>query len=49
MLMDKFGSDSTIARAVLVEKPTSITQRAVCELLLRTVAPDVELEYFEVE
>jgi len=49
MTMDQPGSETSIRRAVLVERPTSITQRAACELLLQTVAPDVRLEYFEVE
>ena len=47
MNMDQPGSKNRISRAVLVERPTSISQRAVCELLLQTVAPDVNLEYFE--
>ena len=47
MNMDNFGLDSTIARAVLVERPTSISQRGICELLLESVAPEVELEYYE--
>lgn len=47
MSMDNFDSDNKITRAVLVERPTSIRQRAGCELLLQTVAPGVNLEYFE--
>ena len=47
MTMDQPGAENIISRAVLVEKPTAISQRAVCELLLKTVAPDVKLEYFE--
>ena len=47
MTMDQPGSINSISRAVLVERPTSISQRAVCELLLQTVAPNVKLEYFE--
>jgi cytidine deaminase len=47
MRMDHPGSENSIRRAVLVERPTSISQRAVCELLLQTVAPNVNLEYFE--
>jgi cytidine deaminase len=49
MTMDQPGSEISINRAVLVERPTSISQRAVCELLLQTVAPNVRLEYFEAE
>ena len=47
MVMDRPGMDENIRRAVLVEKPTSITQRSICELLLQTVAPNVTLGYFE--
>jgi cytidine deaminase len=47
MNMDNFESDNKITRAVLVERPISISQRAVSELLLQTVAPGVNLEYYE--
>lgn len=47
MNVDNIDSDIKITRAVLVERPTSISQRSGCELLLRTVAPGVKLEYFE--
>jgi cytidine deaminase len=47
MTMDQPGSQHIISRAVLVEKPTSISQHAGCALLLQTVAPNVSLEYFE--
>ena len=47
MNMDNFDLANKITRAVLVERPTSISQRAVCELLLQTVAPNVRLEYYE--
>jgi cytidine deaminase len=47
MNMDNFKLENTITRAVLVEKPTIISQRSVCELLLKTLAPDVKLEYYE--
>ena len=49
MTMNQPGSGNSISRAVLVERPTSISQRAVCELLLQTVAPNVNLAYFEAE
>ena len=49
MTMDQPGPENSIGRAVLVERPTAIRQRAVCELLLQTVAPNVNLEYFEAE
>jgi cytidine deaminase len=48
MAMDQPGSETSICRAVLIERPTSISQRAACELLFKTVAPNVNLEYFEV-
>jgi cytidine deaminase len=47
LTMDHFDSDIKITRAVLVENATSISQRAVSELLLQTVAPGVQLEYYE--
>jgi cytidine deaminase len=49
MTMDQPGLENSIGRAVLVERPTAISQRAVCELLLQTVAPNIDLEYFEAE
>ena len=47
MAMAQAGAEASIRRAVLVEKPTSISQRPDCELLLHTLAPNVRLEYFE--
>jgi cytidine deaminase len=47
MVMDGPGMDLNIRRAVMVEKPTAITQRSISELLLQTIAPNVTLEYFE--
>ena len=47
MNMENFELENTITRAVLVEKPTIISQRTVCELLLKTLAPNVILEYYE--
>jgi cytidine deaminase len=49
LTMDMSSSEKSISRAVLVEKPTSISQHTICELLLQTVAPHVKLEYFEAE
>lgn len=49
MTMDNLGSDSKINRTVLVEKPTSISQRQICELLLQTLAPDVKLEFYKAQ
>ena len=47
MTMALPGLETSIHRAVLVERSTSISQRAACELLLQTVASNVSLEYFE--
>jgi cytidine deaminase len=47
MNMDNPSAANRIKRAVLVEKPTTISQRGICELLLNTLAPGVGLEYFE--
>lgn len=49
MNADHFSCSNPITRAVLVEAPTMISQRGVCELLLSVLAPDVQLEYFEAE
>ena len=49
MTMDQPGQQNRICRAALVERPTSVSQRAACEILLQTVAPDVTLEYFEAQ
>ena len=49
MNMDNVDPGNKITRAALAEKPTFTSQRAVCELLLQTVAPGVILEYFEAE
>ena len=47
MSMEQREPEDSISRVVLVERPTSTSQRTVCELLLQTVAPNVTLEYFE--
>jgi cytidine deaminase len=47
MHMDNLSSSNIITRAVLVEKPTTIRQRGICELLIGTLAPEVQLEYIE--
>jgi cytidine deaminase len=47
MHLDNFGFEKKVSRAVLVEKPASISQRAICELLLQSVAQGVALEYYE--
>ena len=47
MNMGSLAQGRTITRAVLVEKPAGSGQRAVTELVLRSFAPDVSLEYFE--
>jgi cytidine deaminase len=48
MNMDGLATDGNITRAILVEKPTTISQRGVCELLLDSVAADIRLEYYEI-
>ena len=48
MVMDEPFQNRTITRAVLVEKPTAISQRDFTQLLLKGLAPDVRLEYFNV-
>jgi cytidine deaminase len=47
--MATFGKDHVIQRAVLVEKPTDISQRKAVDLLLGSWAPGVQLEYYEIE
>jgi cytidine deaminase len=47
MNMDRPDVHHQITRAVLVERPTAICQRPVCEQLLQSVAPGVNLEYYE--
>ena len=49
MNMGKLSALQKITRVVLVEKPTGSGHQGVTELLLRTCAPDVNLEYFEAE
>jgi cytidine deaminase len=49
MNMGGLAQGTTISRAVLVEKPGVSGQRAITELLLRSFAPGVSLEYFETE
>jgi cytidine deaminase len=48
MNMDDLATDGKITRAILVEKPTTISQRGVSELLLDSLAPDIRLEYYEI-
>jgi cytidine deaminase len=47
MTMDTPGGQKKIRRAVLVEIPTAISQRTICELHLNPIGPDVTLEYVE--
>ena len=49
MTLDQPGADDNIDRAALVEQPTTVSQRADCQLLLQALAPDITLEYFEAE
>jgi len=48
MNMDGLKTEGNITRAILVEKPTTISQRGVSELLLESFAPDIRLEYYEI-
>ncbi len=48
MHMDGLVTDGSITRAILVEKPTAISQRGIGELLLDSLAPDIRLEYYEI-
>ena len=48
MNMDRLETEGNITRAILVEKPTTISQRGVSELLLDSLAPDIRLEYYEI-
>jgi cytidine deaminase len=47
MYMDASAAGD-ISRAVLVERPTTTSQRGVCERLLGSLAPDVRLAYHEI-
>ena len=49
MNMGYLGEDQKITRAVLVEKTSSISQRALTEMILKSVAPGIKLEYYEAE
>ena len=48
MNMDRLANDGNITRAILVEKPTTISQRGVSELLIDRLAPGIRLEYYEI-
>lgn len=47
MTMSDINMNYNIERAVLVEKPTKCIQKGVTELVLKSVAPSLTLEYFE--
>jgi len=47
--MATFEAKRFVQRAVLVEKPTSVNQRRAAELLLESWAPEIDLEYHEIE
>ena len=49
MNMFNLGEEQEITRAVLVEKTSSIGQRNASEMILRSIAPSVGLEYYEAE
>ena len=48
MNMAAFEQQPSIRRAVLVEKPTAVSQRKITELLLGSLAPGIELEYYKI-
>jgi cytidine deaminase len=48
MNMAGLAADKNISRAILVEKPTKISQRGVSELLLHSLAPSIHLEYYKI-
>ena len=48
MHMAGLSTDNKISRAILVEKPTKISQRGVSKLLLDSLAPNTQLEYYKV-
>jgi cytidine deaminase len=47
--MATFEAEQTVQRVVLVEKPTKVSQRRAAELLLESWAPQIDLEYYEIE
>jgi cytidine deaminase len=49
MNMATLEQQQSIQRAVLVEKPTAVSQRNATELLLGSWAPGVGLEYYEIK
>ena len=49
MNMGHLSEEKKITRAVLVEKPSGIGQRGVTEMILKSIAPGIELEYYEAE
>jgi len=49
MNMTTLEQRRSIQRAVLVEKPTAVSQRKITELLLGSWAPGIELEYHEIK
>jgi len=44
-----FEAPPTVQRVVLVEKATRVSQRRAAELLLESWAPEIDLEYYEIE
>ena len=46
--MATLAQQPSIHRVVLVEKPTTVSQRKNTELLLESCAPGVSLEYYEI-
>jgi cytidine deaminase len=48
LYMDGLTDGGDVTRAILVEKPTTISQRGVSELLLDALAPEIRLAYHEI-
>jgi len=47
--MATFEAKRSVQRVVLVEKPTRVSQRRAADLLLESWAPEIDLEYYEIE
>jgi cytidine deaminase len=47
--MATFEAKRSVQRVVLVEKRTRVSQRRAAELLLESWAPEIDLEYYEIE
>jgi hypothetical protein len=47
--MATFEAKQNVQRVVLVERPTKVSQRRAAELLMESWAPEIDLEYYEIE